>query len=451
MKDLTQGSEARLLFFFSLPLLMGNAFQQLYNTVDSVIVGRYVGKEALAAVGQSFPIIFLSIALVMGFSMSSNVLIAQYYGAKRFDRVQAVIDTSLVATMLFSLVVAALGLLFAPSILALMRTPPDIVAPASTYLRIIFAGMPALFGYNAISSVQRGLGDSKTPLYALIISTVINVILDLLFVVGLGWGVSGVAIATIIAQGSSLAWTYSYLVKKNPFIQGNPFKMRFDRESFISIMRMGLPSGIQQALIAAGFMTLTGIVNLFGTDPAAAFAAASKLESFAVMPAMNFSLAIASFTGQNLGAGRIDRVRRGLLVGVVMAFSVTLAVATALFLAGRQLLAMFTGDAEVMRIGAEYLRIVSLAYLMQTIMFTVSGVIRGAGRMVFTLVMALLSMWIVRIPFALYLSSRFGTRGIWYAIDIGFFVGMAGSLAYYFSGAWKSSSVPKPASASISV
>lgn len=430
---------------------MGNAFQQLYNTVDSVIVGRYVGKEALAAVGQSFPIIFLSVALVMGFGMSSNVLIAQYYGAKRFDRVQAVIDTSLVVTMLFSLVIAVLGLLFAPSILALMRTPPDIVAPASTYLRIIFAGMPALFGYNAISSVQRGLGDSKTPLYALIISTVINVILDLFFVIGLGMGVSGVAIATVIAQAVSLTWTYSYLVKKNPFIQGNPFKMRFDRESFIAIMRMGLPSGIQQALIAAGFMTLTGIVNLFGTDPAAAFAAVSKLESFAVMPAMNFSLAIASFTGQNLGAGRIDRVRRGLRVGVIMAFSVTLAVATTLFLAGRQLLTMFTGDAEVMRIGAEYLKIVSLAYLMQTIMFTVSGVIRGAGRMVFTLVMALLSMWIVRIPFALFLSSRFGTRGIWYAIDIGFFVGMAGSLIYYFSGAWKSSSAPKPASASISV
>lgn len=452
MKDLTRGSEARLVFFFTLPLLFGNVFQQLYNTVDSVVVGKYVGKEALAAVGQAFPVLFLSIALVMGFGMSSNVLIAQAFGAKRYDRVKAAIDTSFIVTFAFSLIVAVLGYAFAPSILALMRTPGDVVIGATLYLRIIFAGIPAMFGYNAISAIQRGLGDSKTPLYALIVSTVINIILDLLFVVAFGWGIAGVAIATIIAQAVSFAWTFAYLVKRNPYIQANPFAMRFDREVFFAIMKMGLPSGIQQALIAAGFMTLTGIVNLFGTDPAAAFTAASKLESFAVMPAMNFSMAIASFTGQNLGAGRIDRVKRGLRAGVAMAFSLTFVVALTLFFFGGTLITLFSSDAEVLRIGSEYLKIVSLAYLMQTVMFSVSGVIRGAGRMTFTMIMALLSMWIIRIPLALYLSSRFGTRGIWYAIDIGFFVGMTGSLAYYFAGTWKSAALSPSLSAdSISV
>ncbi len=240
-------------------------------------------------------------------------------------------------------------------------------------------------------------------------------------------------------------------MKRNPYIQPNPFKMRFDRGIFADIMKMGLPSGIQQALIGAGFMTLTGIVNLFGTDPAAAYTAASKLESFAVMPAMNFSMAIASFTGQNLGAGRIDRVRRGLRAGASMSFSLTFVVSTTLYFFGGNLLTLFSTDPEVLRIGAEYLKIVSLAYLMQTVMFSVSGVIRGAGRMTFTMVMALLSMWIIRIPLAFLLSSRFGTRGIWYAIDIGFFVGMSGSLIYYFAGTWKSaasSRVPSPVASS---
>ncbi len=461
MKDLTRGSEARLVFFFTLPLLFGNVFQQLYNTVDSIVVGKYVGKEALAAVGQAFPVLFLSVALVMGFGMSSNVLIAQAFGARRYDRVKAAIDTSFIVTFAFSLVVAVLGYAFAPAILALMRTPGDVVSGATLYLRIIFAGIPAMFGYNAISAIQRGLGDSKTPLYALIVSTVLNIILDLLFVIAFGWGIAGVAVATIISQGASFVWTFSYLVRRNPYIRANPLKMRFDREVFFSIMKMGLPSGIQQALIAAGFMTLTGIVNLFGTDPAAAFTAASKLESFAVMPAMNFSLAIASFTGQNLGAGRVDRVRRGLLAGVGMAFSLTFCVALTLYFFGGRLITLFSSDAEVLRIGAEYLKIVSLAYLMQTVMFSVSGVIRGAGRMTFTMVMALLSMWIIRIPLAFLLSSRFGTRGIWYAIDIGFLVGMTGSLVYYFAGTWKSAasdplaaSVPagaSPSAESISV
>jgi len=196
MKDLTRGHEARTVILFALPMLLGNVFQQFYNMVDSFVVGRFVGKQALAAVGQAFPVIFISVALIMGFCMGSNVLIARFFGAREMGKVQDAIDTSMTVTLAFSLVMTALGIAFAPFILRLMRTPDDVMPDAVIYLRIIFAGSVVSFGYNAVSSILRGLGDSSTPLYALVISTVLNVILDLFFVVTLGWGVIGVGVAT---------------------------------------------------------------------------------------------------------------------------------------------------------------------------------------------------------------------------------------------------------------
>ncbi len=449
MKDLTRGNEARTVILFALPMLLGNVFQQFYNMVDSFVVGRFVGKQALAAVGQAFPVIFISVALIMGFSMGSNVLIARFFGARKMDKVQDAIDTSMTVTLAFSLVMTALGLAFAPLILRLMRTPDDVMPDAITYLRIIFAGSVVSFGYNAVSSILRGLGDSSTPLYALVISTVLNVILDLVFVVSFGWGVVGVGVATVISQGVSLLWVLVYLRTRMGGLKVGITRLRFNREMFGGILAIGLPSGIQQALVGAGLMAVAGVVNGFGTNPAAAYSGATKLDSFATMPAMNIGLALTSFTGQNLGAGRKDRVRRGLLWGALMAVSISALIAAVMFFFGDRLMLIFSVDPEVIRIGGEYLKIVSVGYVLQTLMFCFSGVLRGAGATIFTMLMTLLAMWVVRVPAAVALSRFWGTNGIWWGIVIGYSAGMTGTILFYLFGKWDRSSLAASRSMSV--
>jgi putative MATE family efflux protein len=429
-------------------MLAGSVFQQFYNMVDSFVVGRFVGKQALAAVGQSFPVIFVSIALITGITLAGNILASRFFGAKERERVQDVIDTTLWITKYFSLFVTVVGFAAAPLILRLMRTPSDVMAGAVLYLRIIFLGSFVGFGYSGLSSILRGLGDSKTPLIALIVSTFVNVALDLLFVLAFHWGVAGVAIATVIAQGVSVLWTLRRVRSSCPEFVIRLFRPRFNRDIAESIMKIGLPSGAQQAMVGAGFMTVTGIVNGFGTDPAAAFSAAGKLDNFAMLPAINMGLAISTFTGQNLGAGRKDRVQKGLLWGSLMSLGVSLFIAFSMYFFGDVFLRAFTTDGEVIRIGYEYLRIVSFGYALQTLMFCVSGVIRGAGATVFTMFMTLTAMWLVRVPCALVLSRYRGTAGIWWSIVIGFAVGLTGTLLYYFFGKWDRAN---SSSASISV
>ncbi len=436
VKDLTEGNEARTILRFAVPMLVGGAFQQFYNMVDSFVVGRFVGKQALAAVGQSFPVVFVSVALVTGITLACNVLAAQFFGGKRDDGVQSVIDTSIVLTRWFSLGMTVLGVAAAPFILRLMQTPDDVFPGAVLYLRIVFLGSFASFSYNTVSSLQRALGDSKTPLYALIASTLTNIFLDFLFVVGFGWGIAGVAAATVIAQTVALLWTARGFKRNCPCFTLRFRSIRADQAIAGRIAAIGLPSGIQQSLVGAGLMAVTGVVNGFGTNPAAAFSGASKLDSFVMMPAINIGLAISTFTAQNLGAGRVDRVRRGLRSAAVAALLIAVAVALAMYAFGKVFMGIFSADPEVIRIGYEYLRIVSLGYAAQTLMFCFSGVIRGAGATVFTMVMTLLSMWLVRIPCAVAFSRVRGTSGIWWAIVVGYTVGMIGTVLYYAFGRW---------------
>ena len=436
MRDLTQGHEAACIFRFAVPMLLGNVFQQLYNMIDSFVVGQFVGKQALAAVGQAFPVMFVSVSLIMGITLAGNILIAQFYGARETGKMQAIVDTTLWITKYVAIAMTVLGLALAPAILALMQTPDDVMPSAILFLRIIFVGSFASFGYNAVSAILRGFGDSKTPLYALIASTLVNIALDFLFVLVFRWGVAGTAVATVIAQAVSLVWVLVALKSRHPDLRVSVFFPRRDLPVAKKIFAVGLPSGMQQALVGAGLMTVTGVVNGFGTNPAAAFSAAGKLDSFAVMPALNIGLAISTFTGQNLGAGRKDRVRRGLFWGSVMALAISFSVTAAMYLWGREFMLLFSSDSEVIRIGVEYLRIVSLGYAFQTLMFCFSGVIRGAGATMFTMFMTLSAMWIVRIPCALVLSRFRGTAGIWWAIVIGFAVGMSGTVLYYYFGNW---------------
>ncbi len=439
MKDLSSGDETKQLIGFALPMLFGNIFQQFYNMVDSFVVGRFVGTSALAAVGTSFPIIFFMLALILGVSMGSTVLISQYFGAKDWKKLDDVVSTSYIFLFAAGLLMTILGLAAAPLILKLLAVPDAIMPEATAYLRITFAGMLAIFGYNGVAAMLRGMGDSKTPLYILIFSTLANIALDLLFVIVFGWGVAGVAWATIIAQGLSFIGALLMLNKRNPHLRLEIKKLHWDKQSFSQMLRIGLPTGLQQTLVSLGMMTLSRIVNEFGSQTMAAFTAASRIDSIAAMPAMNLGAAITTFTGQNIGAGKPERVRRGHLSAIAVNTALSLFISLMILFFGKRLMGIFSNDPEVIRIGASYLVIVGMFYAVFGIMFINNGVMRGAGDVFIPMINTVLALWLVRIPLALLFTRSFGmgSDGIWWSIPAGWLVGMIFSTWYYQTGRWK--------------
>ncbi len=437
MNDLTTGSEAKQIFYFALPMLIGNIFQQLYTSVDGIIVGRVLGKGALAAVGVSFPVIFLLVSLIMGVGMGTTILIAQYYGARDMKRVKRTIDTAYIFLLVSAVVITALGLLFSGPILILLKTPADVFPLAKQYLNIIFMGIAATLGYNSISAILRGLGDSKTPLYFLIISTVVNIALDLLFVMVFHWGVAGAAWATIIAQALSFVIGFYYLNHTRELFVFKLQQMQFDWDIFALNIRIGLPTGIQQMLVGSGFMALFRVVNEFGTAVAAAYTAATGIESFASMPAINISAALSSFVGQNLGGNKPERVKKGYLAALLMSVTISVLMTLVAILFGRELISLFNSDLQVVEIGARYLLIVGSFYVVFSVAFTTTGVIRGAGDTLIPLISTVFSLWLIRVPAASILSHRFGSDGIWWGTPVGWLFGMFFNVIYYRTDKWK--------------
>lgn len=443
MKDLTEGHEGRLIWNFTLPMLIGNVFQQSYNLVDSIIVGRAIGKSALAAVGASFPIIFLMVALVMGGTMGFSILISQYFGAKDMARVRRTVDTSYVFLFFASLLLSAAGLLFSRPLLVLINTPPEILPQALSFLRVTFAGFVFLFGYNSTSAVLRGLGDSKTPLYFLIFSNLLNIALVLLFVIVFGWGVAGSAWATVAAQGAAFILLVLYLNRRHEVLKFRLRGLQFDREIFRKGVLLGLPSGVQQMMVAAGFMALTRIVNGFGTNAVAAFTAAGRVDTFAVMPAMSLSMAISTFVGQNMGAGKMERVRKGLRTALYISGATSLLTTLIVVVFSWHLIAMFNSDPAVIAIGSRYLLIVGGFYIVFSSMFVINGALRGAGDVFIPMIVTVLSLWGIRIPVSAFLSGRIGTDGIWWGVPIAWCVGLAIAAVYFSTGRWRRMGVVK--------
>lgn len=437
MKDLTTGKESRLILQFALPMLLGNVFQQLYNIVDSIIVGNFLGKEALAAVGASFPIIFTLISLIIGIASGGTIVIAQYFGAKDFERVRRTIDTLYVFFFFSSLLLTFIGITFSESIFRLLKLPDEIMPQATEYLNIYLLGLVAFFGFNGTSAILRGLGDSKTPLYFLIISTIVNIILDIFFVVVLKMGIKGVAIATIISQGGAFITAIFYLNKTHTIIQFSLKNIVFDREIFGKSLKIGLPTGFQHTFVSLGMLALMSIVNTFGTNVIAAYSVAVRIDSLATMPAINLSVALATFVGQNLGANKVHRVKSGFNATLKMSSIISIAVTLLVILASSFLMKLFTNDPNVIAIGSEYLVIVSSSYLVFTAMFTINGVLRGAGDTLIPMFITLLSLWLIRIPGAYFLSDKLGETGIWWATPMAWVVGVVLSYLYYRSGRWK--------------
>ncbi len=445
MKDLTEGHEGRLIWNFTVPMLIGNVFQQSYNLVDSIVVGRAIGKSALAAVGASFPIIFLLVSLIIGATMGFSILISQFFGAKDMARVRRAIDTSYIFLFFASLLATGLGLLFSERVLQLLNTPPEILPQALTYLRITFGGLVFLFGYNSVSAILRGLGDSKTPLYFLVFSTILNAALVLFFVTVLHWGIAGSAWATVLAQAVSFLLAVVYLNKTHKVLKFRLKGFEFDRAVLKKSLAIGLPSGVQNMLVAGGMMALTRLVNGFGTNAIAAFTAAGRVDTFAVMPAMSLSMAISTFVGQNIGAGKMERVRKGLKTALYISGVTSLLTTLVVVVFGWHLVSMFNSDPAVVAIGSRYLLIVGGFYIVFSSMFVVNGALRGAGDTFIPMIVTILALWGIRIPVSVFLSARIGTDGIWWGMPVAWLAGLALSGAYYSTGRWKRLGAVKPA------
>lgn len=444
MRDLTVGREGKNIFNFAVPLLIGSVFQQMYNIVDSIIVGRFIGKEALAAIGNAFPIMFTLIALIIGIAFGGTIVISQYFGAKDYTSVRRTIGTLYILMFSMAVVLSAIGLIFIDQILAVVDIPEDVYPMAKSYIQIIIGGIIVFFGFNGTTAILRGLGDSKTPMVFMIISTITNIILDIIFVVRFGWGIEGAAWATIISQGGAFLTAVLYLNKTHKLISLRLKNLVFDTKIFLQSLRIGLPTGFQQTFVALGMMALFKIVNTFGTDVIAAYSVAGRIDSIAMQPAMVFSQALAAFVGQNIGAGKQDRVKKGLIMTLLMsgAISVVLSLAIVAFRGG--LVSLFNQDPEVIRIGSEYLVIVSSFYILFSLMFTIGGVMRGAGDTLIPMFITLIALWLIRIPAAWWFSSKIGETGIWWAIPMGLGAGALMSWLYYLTGRWKTKAVTKP-------
>ncbi len=434
MKDLTQGNELKTIFYFSLPILIGNLFQQLYNVVDSIIVGNYLGKESLAAVGFSYQINFLLVAFSTGISMGASVLISRYFGAKKMNYVKKVIDTGFVFSVVLSVLIAVLGIYFSYTILVSFRVPEELLFMANDYLKIIFIGVIPTFAYNALTNILRGVGDSKTPTYILIAATFLNIVLDITFIKIFQWGVSGAAIATVISQLFSfiVCMIYMYYHYAEFYIHVN--SLQFDWQQLKQSLIIGLPATLQQVFIGVGFMSIQFLINGFGTDCMAAYTAASKVDSFAEMPALNLGRALTNFTAQNYGANQKDRIIKGGKYTLFMGVGISLLLSVIICLFPTMFLSMFNRDTNVLQIGSGYLRIVSAFYFIFAAMQILNGLLLGYGKPFVPMLGSILSLCLLQVPVAIFLShTSLRYYGVWIAAAIGWFGGLLIRFLYFLN------------------
>lgn len=404
--------------------------------VDSWVVGQYVGDGALAAVGVGFPVIFMFTSLFMGLSNGGTVVIAQFYGAGRMDRVRDAVDTIYTAFVFSAVPITALAVALVRPILLLMRVEESAYHEAWLYLIVVCAGLIGTIGYNLNAGILGGLGNSRTTLLFLAIAAGMNIFLDLLLVLACGMGVLGVALGTVISQAFSWLFGLTYINRKYPDIAIRPFCRRFDRRLFRQIMGIGLPAGIQMSLVAIGAMAVMSKINSYGKEFTAAYNVGSKLDQLAFLPVQSLSNAVTAFVGQNIGAKRLDRARRGIRV-TVAASVVWSAVMLVLIPLGPALVGCFSDTPAVIQAGAVYLRCIMPFYVLFSVMFCLNNAMRGAGDSLFPMLDVIFSLILVRVPAVYWFAGRYGPDYMYYGVGVGWIVGFTLSVAYYLSGRWK--------------
>lgn len=378
--ELTEGNIWKSIILFSIPLLIGNLFQQLYNAVDSYVVGNYVGKYALAAVGASTPIINMLIGFFMGIATGAGVVIAQYCGAQDKKRMKEAVHSSAALTLVMSVVLTVIGILGTDALLKAIGVPNDVFQQSSQYLAIYFGGITFTLIYNMGSGILRAVGDSKRPLYFLIISSIINIILDFLFVKGFKWGVVGAGIATLIAQGISALLVCYVLIKTKEDYKLEIKNIKFHKEILSRIIKIGLPTGLQQSVVALSNVIVQSYVNVYGSSVIAGYSVTVKIDGFVNLPLQAFSMAITTFVGQNIGAKKFDRVKKGAFVTMLMALITIGSFSVLMYFFGEQFIAIFNQEKEVIEAGRLMQMIFIPFYIFLPINQVISGVLRGAGK-----------------------------------------------------------------------
>lgn len=441
--DLTHGPVWKVIVRFALPLLIGNLLQQLYNVTDSIIVGQFLGKEALAAVSASFFIYYFIISLVIGVGSGTSVVVSQFFGAKQYDKVQRAFSSFFIFMLVAGIALSIAGIIFAEPVFRLTNTPEEVIPDAVAYFRIYIGGTFLFVTFNSIISILRGVGESVQPMIFIFITTVLNIVLDLLFIVGFKWGIEGAARATVIAQGIGMCIALGYVNNTHPLLSIKKQDLLFDMKLFKEGLKIGLPTSIQQCAIALGLIALLGIVNSFGTDTLTAYGAAGKIDTIITQAVLTLSGALAAFCGQNIGAGHFDRVRKGLRFTMLVNLIFSLITFTAIYFFGEEMMRAFTSDQAVIAIGKEYLLIIGGFFIVHGALNIYNGALRGAGDTIFTMVTSLLCLWLIRIPLAYQLSAWYGRQGIWWAIGISIAIGFVITYIYYKMDLWKKRCVVK--------
>lgn len=435
--DLTEGKVWKVIVRFALPLLVGNLLQQFYNITDSIIVGQFLGKEALAAVSASFFIYYFIISLVIGVGSGTTVVISQLFGAKQYQKVQLAFSSFFIFMLVGGIILSIAGIIFAEPVFRLTNTPEEVIPQAVAYFRIYIGGTFLFVTFNSIISILRGVGESVRPMLFILITTVLNIAFDLLFILVFKWGIEGAARATVVSQGIGMCIALAYVNNTHPLLSIKKQDMLFDWKLFKESLKIGLPTSVQQCAIALGLIALLGIVNSFGTNTLTAYGAAGKIDTIITQAILTLSGALAAFCGQNIGAGRLDRVKKGVQFTMYTNIALGLLTFAAVYLFGNEMMRIFTKDIDVVAIGKEYLLIIGGFFIAHGALNVYNGALRGAGDTLFPMITSLVCLWLIRIPLAYYLSSWLGRNGIWWAIGISITIGLIVTFVYYKIGFWK--------------
>lgn len=404
--DMTEGNIFRHLITFAIPLLIGNIFQQLYNMVDTWVVGNYVSDEAFSAVGTVGPIINLLIGFFMGFSSGAGVVISQYYGAKRYDKVHDTLHTALVMTLIFGVVFTGAGIAMVPTMLKLMNTPADVFPESQEYLTIYFAGILGLMIYNIGAGILRAVGDSKRPFYFLVVSAVTNTVLDLVFVLVFHMGVGGVALATIIAQGLSAVLILITLMRTDTCIKFHPAHLRIHKDMLAKIVKLGIPAAIQMAVTSFSNIFVQSYINYFDKFAMGGWTAYSKIDQLILLPMQSISLASTTFVGQNLGIGNEKRAKKGVTTALLMAVASTVILMIPVMIFAPQAVWFFNKEPEVIEFGTLFIRWLSPFYVLCCVNQIYAGALRGSGNTTAPMLIMLCSFVVFR-QIYLYIMANF--------------------------------------------
>ena len=435
--DLTEGKVWKVIVRFAVPLLVGNLLQQFYNITDSIIVGQFLGKEALAAVSASFFIYYFIISLVIGVGSGTTVVISQLFGAKQYQKVQLAFSSFFIFMLVGGIILSIAGIIFAEPVFRLTNTPEEVIPQAVAYFRIYIGGTFLFVTFNSIISILRGVGESVRPMLFILITTVLNIAFDLLFILVFKWGIEGAARATVVSQGIGMCIALAYVNNTHPLLSIKKQDMLFDWKLFKESLKIGLPTSVQQCAIALGLIALLGIVNSFGTNTLTAYGAAGKIDTIITQAVLTLAGALAAFCGQNIGAGRLDRVKKGVQFTMYTNIALGLLTFAAVYLFGNEMMRIFTKDIDVVAIGKEYLLIIGGFFIVHGALNVYNGALRGAGDTLFPMITSLVCLWLIRIPLAYYLSSWLGRNGIWWAIGISITIGLIVTFVYYKMGFWK--------------